>query len=64
MWVEDQFDFILLEQIAGQLVGPREEGLPLDVGGLGQRAAVHVRVLLRQVHQVLGADLAQQPRNG
>ena len=51
MWVEDQFDSILLEQIAGQLVGPREEGLPLDVGGLGQRAAVHVRVLLRQVHQ-------------
>ena len=63
--VEHQLDAVLLQQVAGQLVRPRDQVLPLlgvDLRRLGQRAAVHVGVLVGQVHEVLGADLAQQLR--
>ena len=59
--VEHQLDAELLVEDPAQLVGARDQVRPLlrvHVGGLQGLSGVHVGVLLRQVDEVLRADLA------
>ena len=63
--VRHQVDAVLLEDDLAQFVGSGDQVLPLlgvDVAGLGRLAGVHVRVLLGQVDEELGAHLAEQLR--
>jgi len=64
MRVENQLDAEFLEDHPSQLVGTGDQVRPLlgiDVTGLRCLTRVHVGVLLRQVDQVLRADLGEQP---
>ena len=62
--VEHELDAVLLEQDPAQRVGALDEVAPLlgrDLAGPRRPSAVQVGVLLGQLDQVLGPDLAQQP---